>query len=103
MTNQFCLCQQKLCVLRKYLFNIVVFSVDYIATNDNETTNNYPRPSDLQLSMIFYNFFWFQLIFDFRRKQTFKFKSFSIYHLNIKEKRLTFSKAKMFDMYIGLL
>ena len=41
-------------------------------------------------------------MFDFRRKkkQAFKFKSFSIYHLNTKEKWFIFSKARrILDCY----
>ena len=29
------------------IFHIVLFSFDYIALNDNKTTNNCPKPSDL--------------------------------------------------------
>ena len=48
MTDQFCWCHQKLHLLQNALiFHIVVFSFNFVAVNDNKTTKNYPKSSDL--------------------------------------------------------
>ena len=50
--------------------------------------------------VVFFQLHCCQLVFDIWEKQAFECKSFSIYHLNTKEKWFIFSKAKMFDINI---
>ena len=87
------------------LFHIAVFFFYYIAVNDNKARSIYRKPSDLKLSMVFYNCLCFLLtsVTIAFSKKTFELKSFSIGQLNTEQKWLIFKKPKMFDMYIGLL
>ena len=48
MTDQLCWCQQKLIILQKCLL-CLKSCFNYIAINDNKTTNNYPRPFNRDL------------------------------------------------------